>query len=172
MQDVIHRKYQELAEIFKEGRVLKTDVWQETRDNDEAPIQADEYLELLPDLVAKGKERGLNVTQGSIEDMPYKNGEFDTVIDTSTIDHTSQYAKVISEYRRVLRDDGLLLLIAWNTSLPTLEDGGDLAGGRQYFFNRGEFRSEVERHFLITSEEVLRDANPRQLVFYLCKPSK
>ena len=170
MQDVIHKKYQELAGIYKEGRTLKTDVWQETRDHDEAPIEADDYLEILPDLVAKAKDKGLNVKQGSIEEIPYADKTFDTVIDTSTIDHTPEYKKVISEYRRVLKDDGKLLLVAWNNRLPTIQDGGDLSGGAQYYFNLEEFKEALEGKFRIISEEVLRDANPKLLVFYLCVP--
>jgi SAM-dependent methyltransferase len=170
MQDPIHRRYQELADIVRTGRVLKTDVWQETRDNDEAPIEADDYIEILPDLVEKAKGLGLNVKQGSIADIPYEDKTFDTVIDTSTIDHTPDYQTVLSEYRRVLKDDGIMLLIAWNTMFETAQIGGDLAGGQQYFFNKDEFRAEVEKHFKIVDEELLREARPKLLISYICKP--
>jgi len=170
MQDPIHREYQKLADRVRRGYTLKTDVWQETRDNDEAPISADEYVEILPDLVEKATEIGLSVQQGTIENLPYPDAMFETVIDTSTIDHTPNYEKAISEYRRVLRDDGVMLLIAWNTKLPTFQEGGDLAGGQQFYFNKGEFIGAIEKHFTIGEEIILRDAVSRQVIAYICNP--
>lgn len=166
MQEPLHQTYQDIAHAFKQGYTLKTDTWQETRDQYEAPITADEYLEILPDLVEKAKARGLNATQGTITDMPYEDGTFDTLIDTSTIDHTPDYPLALQEYARVLKPMGRLLLITWVTDKPTWADGKDLAGGDQYYFNEKEFMEAMDKHFNIYERKVLRDAVIRKVVAY------
>lgn len=168
MQEILHQTYQDIAHPFKRGYTLKTDVWQETRDKYEAPIEADEYLELLPDLVEKAKERGLNVTQGTITDMPYEDGRFDTLIDTSTIDHVLNYTDALKEYARVLKPNGKMLLITWVTDKETWADGQDLAGGNQYYFNEWEFTAEMKKYFSIYERIVLRDVTIRRVVAYKC----
>jgi hypothetical protein len=167
MQDPIHQRYQDIAKEFATGRILKTDVWQETRDKYEAPIRADDYIELLPDLVAEAQKRGLKAIQGDITKMPYADGEFDTVIDTSTIDHVADYHKVINEYARVTKDK--LLLIVWLTSGITMQEGGDLAGGKQYYFNEDDFVESLKWNFNIENREVLRDAGNRRVVAFRCR---
>jgi hypothetical protein len=166
MQDNIHQRYQDIAKEFATGYTLKTDVWQETRPKYEAPIEADEYIELLPDLVLEAQNRGLKAIQGDIANMPYENEKFDTVIDTSTIDHTPEYSKVISEYARITKEK--LLLIVWLTNKPTFQDGGDLAGGSQYYFNADDFTAELQKHFNILDTEILRDSGIRKVVAFRC----
>lgn len=168
MQEPLHQTYQDIAHPFKSGYTLKTDVWQETRDHYEAPIDADEYLEILPDLVEKAKQKGLNVTQGSILEMPYKDDTFDTLIDTSTIDHVEDYEKALDEYRRVLKPEGRLLLITWTTKHATFSDGTDLAGGTQYYFNHGQFYDALSKRFTVHEVRTLQDAVERKVVAFLC----
>ena len=158
--------YQDIAHAFKRGYTLKTDVWQETREQYEAPIDADEYLEILPDLVAEAQRRGLKCTEGSILSMPYADCTFDTLIDTSTIDHVLAYSDALQGYARVLKDGGQLLLITWVTSRDTFSDGTDLAGGTQYYFNEKEFVTEMQKYFDVYDRQVLLDAVERKVVCY------
>jgi len=169
MQEPLHQTYQDIAHAFATGYTLKTDVWQETRDKYEAPITAHEYLEILPDLVEKARERGLKATQGSITEMPYADGTFDTLIDTSTIDHVPNYGDALKEYARVLKPMGKMLLITWVTPKPTWIDGTDLAGGTQYYFNEPSFTEKLAELFDITDRQVLRDVSgQRMVVAYKC----
>lgn len=167
MQDPIHQQYQDIAKDFATGYTLKTDVWQETREKYEAPIEADEYIELLPNLVEEAQKRGLKCIQGDITNMPYEDKKFDTVIDTSTIDHVADYSKAISEYARITKDK--LLLIVWLTSGDTMQDGGDLAGGQQFYFNEDKFVEVLEEYFVEERREVLRDAGNRRVVSFRCR---
>lgn len=168
MQEPLHETYKEIAEDFAVGYTLKTDVWQETRDEYEAPIKADQYVEILPELVEKAQELRLDCTHGSVSDLPYTHKVFDTVIDTSTIDHTPKYEDVLKEYRRVLKDNGRLLLITWVTSKETYSEGKDLAGGEQYYFNETDFLKTLKGHFKVESTETLRDVGTKKVMCYKC----
>ena len=46
-------------------------------------------------------------TDGVGEDLPYEDGMFDVVIIYNALDHTSDRQKVLSEIRRVLKNDGI-----------------------------------------------------------------
>ena len=46
-------------------------------------------------------------TDGVGEDLPYEDGMFDVVIIYNALDHTADRHKVLSEIRRVLRNDGI-----------------------------------------------------------------
>jgi len=168
MQEPLHQTYQDIAKEFVVGYTLKTDVWQETRDKYEAPIEADQYVEILPHLVEIAQERGLNCTLGSITDLPYKDNVFDTVIDTSTIDHVPNYEDVLLEYKRVLKENGRLLLITWVTTKETYKEGQDLAGGEQYYFNEDDFLQALQRHFDVKEVKTLQDAQTRKVMCYKC----
>jgi ubiquinone/menaquinone biosynthesis C-methylase UbiE len=101
--------------------------------------------------------------------MPYADGTFDTLIDTSTIDHVLNYGDALKEYARVLKPMGRMLLITWVTPKETWADGKDLAGGTQYYFNEPDFVAELSKLFEITSRQVLRDvATTRMVVAYKC----
>jgi len=152
-ESITHLKYQLYAKqaINLRGyKVLKTDTWNETVMN--LPIKADAYLELDNYRVQQALSSGYNTIQGDIRQIPFPDGEFRTVIDLSTIDHIPDYEKAIQEYHRVLKNDGIALIVAWlSTWRPSpIEENW---GGTQYWFKASEFRDTLEKYFEITREQ-------------------
>ena len=150
---VVHQRYQQYAkEAIDLGghKVLKTDTWNETEMN--LPVKADAYLELNSDRVQRALSSGYNAIQGDIRQIPFPDGEFGTVIDLSTIDHIPDYKKAIQEYHRVLKNDGIALIVTWLSrwrSRPAKTNWG----GKQYYFKARKFRNVVEKYFEIIREQ-------------------
>jgi SAM-dependent methyltransferase len=102
-------------------RVLKTDLWNEGVSVDRAVlgslIKSDFMVACeLSKVTCVKAHRLFNVVlvaQGDIRKLPFGDGSFNFVLDNSTIDHVSNVdaVKVIAEYKRLLRDNGVLVLI-------------------------------------------------------------
>ena len=60
-----------------------------------------------------GSEK-LNYINGSALDMPFADKSFDRVVSFETIEHLPDHRKFLSEIRRVLKDDGVLILSSPN----------------------------------------------------------
>jgi ubiquinone/menaquinone biosynthesis C-methylase UbiE len=62
------------------------------------------------------EKRGLSagLLQGTVEQLPYKDACFDTVVNTMAFTGYPDGARALSELRRVLRPEGLLLLMDIN----------------------------------------------------------
>ena len=58
-------------------------------------------------------DRG-SVLQADVRDLPFEDDSFDLITCFETIEHVEDGAKVIAEFRRVLREDGLLLISSPN----------------------------------------------------------
>lgn len=116
------------------GKTLKTDTWNEV--NTEYPIKADKYIELDKARVRLAKEMGYDAVVGDIRDMPFEDEEFDNIIDLSTIDHVPDFKPVLKEYYRVLKEDGLLVVVVWLGDRKRREEDW---GGYQYWFNEEDF---------------------------------
>ena len=64
----------------------------------------------------KATKQGIEVdiVKGNVEAMPYADKSFDTVVNTMAFSGYPDGAKAISEMLRVLRDDGVLLLLDYD----------------------------------------------------------
>jgi len=168
----IYKKYQELADKHRTGLCLKTDAWQEHK-GDGTAIPADVYLEILPNVVFTARLLGFNVKKGTILDMPFDDETFDSLIDTSTIDHVDDYSAALTEYSRVLKDGSPAMIVYWSSgTAPTIRGSTDAAGGTQYYFNREQFNACVNKHFEVLHEEVLWDLSPGTILIYLSLKKK
>jgi len=163
----VHETYVELANMVRKGKTLKLDAWQEA--NNFFPIKADNYLEILPNLCEKAKEKGYNAKKGDIRDMPYEDKEFDTLIDTSTIDHILDYEVALKEYNRVLKDKGNILLITWITERATHEGSKDSVGGRQFYFNKMEFTKKLNKYFIIEESKSILEKGGEKVYYFIGK---
>lgn len=109
--------------------VLKTDLWNEclggSRDIlghlDARGSSRLFGLDISHAVCAGGRSRvpGAHVVQADITALPFRTGSLDAVVDLSTLDHLSEagVAQAIGEYRRVLRDRGVLLVVFWQRNL-------------------------------------------------------
>ncbi len=109
--------------------VLKTDLWNEclggSRDIlghlDARGSHRLFGVDISHAVCAGGRSRvpGAHVVQADITALPFRTGSLDAVVDLSTLDHLSGagVAQAIGEYRRVLRDRGVLLVVFWQRNL-------------------------------------------------------
>ena len=60
----------------------------------------------------KRKFQGSNVSFEVIDgtNLPYQDGEFDVLISFETIEHTTDYQKMLNEFKRVVKKDGLIII--------------------------------------------------------------
>lgn len=119
-----------------------------------APLMEAEVslIDINPEIVAKVKdftEGMLNVIEGDIREMPYQDESFDVVMDLSTLDHIpfGDTKKALSEYRRVLKKDGDLLLISWTD--------GDTQHSDAYYHSYDRIDKEIRELFKIVRTDVL-----------------
>ncbi len=111
------------------ARVLKTDLWNECmageRDIVNHLLKAARCRPVAIDvafsLCVRGRSMipGAHVVQADVRALPFRAGVFDAVLDLSTLDHLSEAgaAAAVGEYGRVLRRDGVLLLVFWQRNL-------------------------------------------------------
>jgi SAM-dependent methyltransferase len=96
--------------------------------------------------LAKKHEKNINVSNGSITDIAFKSGSFDILLDMSTSDHVppEDMQNVLNEYSRVLKKDGVLILIfdwwglVWYVYMYYLEE---IRGHGDYFFKDTKIKS-------------------------------
>jgi ubiquinone/menaquinone biosynthesis C-methylase UbiE len=78
-------------------------------------------MDLSSDMVARARDRlrdiaadGVLVLRGDCEKLPFSDGEFDAIVCLGVISFLKSDQMVLSEIRRVLRDDGTLVLAVRN----------------------------------------------------------
>lgn len=67
-------------------------------------------MEPSADLVARGKARGLQIEQGTIESHSFAQGSFDMVCLWDVIEHLPDPKSALVEIRKLLKPDGILLI--------------------------------------------------------------
>jgi SAM-dependent methyltransferase len=121
------KKFNKVIERYKITKILKTDCNNEAfshpkygglvknlTNHEKLDIQMVEYdssvitraLGLFPDL---------EITQGDIRNLPYKDNSFDLVADFSTIDHVpdDDVYTALKGYLRVTKSGGYIIVICW-----------------------------------------------------------
>lgn len=102
------------------------------------------------------------IEQGDAENMRFGNNEFDLLYSYHVLEHVSNPAKVISEMRRVLQDDGQLLIGTPNRRRLIGYLSGDATLWDKIKWNfkdwkdmlRGRFRNELGAHAGFTHQEM------------------
>ena len=73
-------------------------------------------VDLNPDAVEHARERyGLNFEVADVAALPHQDDSFDLVVSFETIEHVADPAAALSELRRVLAEDGTLLISTPNS---------------------------------------------------------
>lgn len=99
-------------------------------------------MEFAPEAVAYNWERGRDVVEGSIEEMPFDDTSFDLALALDVIEHVPIDAQAIAELRRVLRPSGSLLLTV--PALDMLWSSHDEANGHYRRYTTRKLRERVE----------------------------
>ncbi|WP_445514596.1 glycosyltransferase [Stenotrophomonas sp. 3(2025)] len=108
-------------------------------------------VDISPDAVAHAAERYADVSnlrylQGSAAAIPLPDDSVDVVVSFETIEHLYEQEEMMSEIRRVLRPDGVMVM-----SSPNKEVYSDRAGYHNEYHVKElylqEFQALVDRHF-------------------------
>jgi ubiquinone/menaquinone biosynthesis C-methylase UbiE len=101
-------------------------------------------MDLSPGMLAKAKERGLDVQEGSITSLPYDDASFDVTCSFKVLAHVPQIGKALAEMARVTRPGGVILAEFYNPlSLRSLAKRALPAGK----ISEGRKESEVFTRF-------------------------
>lgn len=71
-------------------------------------------IDLSSGMLEKAKERGLDVVQGSVTELPYEDGSFDLVYSMKVLPHIEDIQGALSEMARVTRPGGTVLAEFYN----------------------------------------------------------
>jgi len=172
--------------------VLKTDLWNEV---------VDKSRNVLGGLISSGKEldlygmdisaeicrraevlyKDVQVTRGDVRSLPFADRFFDVVLDLSTIDHIPEgdISRAIEEYQRVLRKDGILVLVFWQKDwffrlldwLVRLVRGKSLVDNQtQFAFSTESIERRLDQGFEILEKSSLGAIFPLVFGWRLARP--
>lgn len=71
-------------------------------------------VDLSAGMLSKAKERGLDVVQGSVTQLPYKDESFDLVYSVKVLAHVEDIEAAMEEMARVTRPGGIVLAEFYN----------------------------------------------------------
>lgn len=147
--------------------ILKTDLWNEGIEYQRdilGKYQSYENFNLygidISHIVcscAKSRVKKIHVACGDIRNLPFKDNSFDMILDLSTLDHIpeNQVMDVLQEYKRVLKKDGILVLIFWYNSLLVKVRRyikRERESNTQYYFSLKSIKNNVKDLFDIVEE--------------------
>ena len=159
-----------------EGTVLKLDLWNEGGRKGVFDIGLFKPftvigMDIAEVACAKAKKENpwMNLLNGTIERLPYRDQSIDVVLDLSTSDHVplASFCRIIEDFARILADRGELLMI-FNNRLPETPRLTDVA---DYWFTEEEVRQALSGYFDI---ELIKPygTGPNRLKHYLLKARK
>lgn len=127
-------------------------------------------LEPLPIMV----DPGYTVTRGFNEFLPWEDGQFDTVVSGTSLDHVLSLDASLSEVRRVLKPSGKYLV--WLASIPgaaafdeTAESFEPIDRFHLFHFDRAWVEPVFERYFNIADVTIVPQVGFDH-VFYCMEP--
>lgn len=108
----------------------------------------------------KARNMGFDVVNGDIRKLPFEDKTFDLILDLSTLDHIkpSEVTETLDGYRRVLKQDGYILLICWVSTAPhvtAIGDGVTWTSLNQYFFDPEFIKNEFGKRFNTIKEDYI-----------------
>ncbi len=71
-------------------------------------------IDLSPGMLEKARERGLDVTEGSVTALPFADASFDVACSFKVLAHVPQIGKALAEMARVTRPGGVVLAEFYN----------------------------------------------------------
>jgi SAM-dependent methyltransferase len=92
------------------------------------------------------KQSNLKYRRGSAAQIPVASASVDIVVSFETIEHHNLHEQMISEFKRILKEDGLLLISSpdklYYTDIPKFHNQHHV---KELY--EGEFRQLIQRHF-------------------------
>ncbi|MEJ5165878.1 MAG: class I SAM-dependent methyltransferase [Thermoanaerobaculia bacterium] len=67
-------------------------------------------IDLDPGAVFHSKKKGIRTILGSLENLPFKDETFPLIISSETLEHLEDYKKGISEFYRIIKKGGVLIV--------------------------------------------------------------
>ncbi|OGW39029.1 MAG: hypothetical protein A2Y97_02330 [Nitrospirae bacterium RBG_13_39_12] len=131
-------------------------------------------MDISQDTIDYAKNRyvadGLDFIQGDILHVGFPDNFFDIVISFETIEHLKNYRKAILEIRRVLKEDGLLIISSPNRRLTSPGKSiNEPPNNEHHFieFSKEEFTSLLSEYYEIMGLYGQRPINKVFLIPYL-----
>jgi SAM-dependent methyltransferase len=88
----------------------------------------------------------LSFCQGSCAQLPFADNSFDAVVSFETLEHLEQQEQMLSEFNRVLKDDGFLIISTPDKAIYSDATGYDNPWHVRELY-RPEFASLLDRHW-------------------------
>ena len=92
--------------------------------------------------LARANEPQAKVLQGDAYALPFSDGQFNKVVAQHLLEHFEDTHRVLSEWRRVLRTEGLLVIVTPNTGFPHREWFEDPT--HRHIFSRADLRHHLD----------------------------
>src|SRR6185437_7468827 len=106
------------------------------------------FLDLSPRMVELARARGIDAREGDVQQLPFDDASFDTVVSAWMLYHVPDVDRALSEIARVLEPGGAL--IAVTNSVDHLSVFRDLVGYREglgHTFSRENGAQFLDGHF-------------------------
>jgi SAM-dependent methyltransferase len=108
-------------------------------------------VDLSPGMLARARERGLDVVEGTATALPFPDASFDVVVSFKTLPHVPDLRRALQEMARVTRPSGTLVVELYNpralrTWMKRLLPAARVADGTERdVFCRFDDRADLER---------------------------
>lgn len=105
------------VDLWNEGIESQRDILGQYQNHDKINLYGVDISDVVCSY-AKLRLKSVNIIQGDIRNLPFKNSSFDILLDLSTLDHVpeTQAISTLREYERVLKKGAILVLIYWYCS--------------------------------------------------------
>lgn len=112
------------------------------------------FVDSSPRMVELARERGVDAQLGDVQELPFENGTFDTVVAAWMLYHVPDVAKGLAEMARVLKPGGAL--VAVTNSVRHLQELRELIGYDWHWLERAFNRENGEELLAHSFEHVER----------------
>ncbi len=113
-------------------------------------------VDLSPGMLARARERGLDVHEGSATQLPFPDASFDAAVSFKTLPHVPDLRRALSEMARVVRPGGVLIAELYNPR--------SVRHAIKRFLPAGRVASGTERDVLVRfddRDDLIRALPPR-----------
>jgi len=106
------------------------------------------FIDISPRMVELARERGVDAQVGDVQELPFEDGTFDTVVAAWMLYHVPDIDRGLGEIARVLRRGGALVAVTNSVlHLSELRELMAYPDGHAETFNRENGEDFLRRHF-------------------------